>query len=72
MTLEKLSNLTQYHRPDYYTLLLSNHSLIIAEVGKTSKNAVSKALHINPSQFSGIYQCIIAHGTIQDERLDNE
>ena len=66
MTFIELSNLTEQHQPDYYELLLKHHALIIKEVGQTSKNTVSKALHINPSQFSSVFQCIIAYSKLID------
>ncbi len=49
------------HKDDYYEVLLVHHALIIREVAKSSRNAVSKALNITPSSFSGIYQCILAY-----------
>ena len=67
MTFLQLSEWTQQDRTDYYSVLMYHHVLIIAEVGKTSKNAVSKALHINPSQFSGVFGCIVAYNAIVDK-----
>jgi hypothetical protein len=64
MTFTDLINATKQHRSDYYELLLTHHAVIITEVGKTSKTEVSKALSINPSQFSGVYSCILAYSTI--------
>ena len=64
MTLEKLSDITTTNRGDYYDLLLTHHALIIEEVGKTSKKTVSKALHIMPSAFSGVYGCILAYNRL--------
>lgn len=67
MTLTELSEATQQHRSDYYTLMLSNHALIIKEVGITDKQTVSKALHMKPSVFSIAYQFIIAYDSLQSE-----
>jgi len=67
MTFLELSEWTQQHRSDYYTVLMQHHALIIEAVGKSSKNAVSKALHITPSQFSGVFACIIAYHNLQKE-----
>ena len=65
MTFTQLSEVMQEPQPHYFELLLSNHIVIIAEVGKTSKTEVSKALNINPSQFSGIYSCIVAYDNLK-------
>ena len=67
MTFSELKIYTQHHQDDYYEVLPTHHALIITEVGFSSKNAVSKALNINPSQFSGIYQCIIAYHNIMEK-----
>ncbi len=64
MTLIELSKLTEQHQDNYYQLLLIHSTLIIREVGLSSKRSVSKALHINPSQFSGVYGCIVAYDNI--------
>jgi len=65
MTLSELSNLTQSHHNGYYELLLTHSALIIREVAIGSKNSVSKALHIHPTQFKGIFGCIVAHDNIK-------
>jgi len=64
MTIFELSDLTHQPQTDYYGLLLSNSTLIIKEVGKTSKTKVADLLNIKPSAFSGVYGCIVAHDTI--------
>ena len=66
MTFLQLSEWTQQDRSDYYPVLMQHHVLIIAEVGKTSKKTVSKALNINPSQFSGVFGCLVAHNAIME------
>lgn len=71
MNFKELSKATQEHRTDYFALLLTHHREIIREVGKTSKQAVSNALHINPSQFSGVYACIVAYSELVNKGLDH-
>ena len=67
MTLNELSKLTEQHQDEYYELLLTYSTLIIREVGLSSKRSVSTALHINPSQFSGVFGCIVAYDNLKDK-----
>ena len=65
MTFLELSEWTQQHRSDYYTVLMAHSDLILMEVAKSSKNAVSKALSIHPSQFSTLHACLVAYHNLK-------
>ena len=62
MTFNKLTDLIdQEHQDNYYELLLAHSSLILTELGRTSKAQVATALNIHPTVFSTALKYIIAH-----------
>ena len=64
MTFEELTNLTDPTESGYYELLLSNSTIILLEVAKTSKKRVAEKIGLLPSAFSGVYSCIVAHNIL--------
>jgi len=66
MTYEDLIKLIQLeHQTDYYELVLTHSTLIMEEIGKTTKKKIAKDLQIDPTQFSIAYKYILAHHNLQ-------
>ena len=67
MTFEALEALIGEKRlSNYYTLLMTHADTIAREVGIRGKAKTAQAIGLNPSQFSLVYPCIVAHIEVRD------
>ncbi len=51
-------------QPDYYETILKHSSLILEEIGRTSKLEVASAIGMTPQVFTTAHKFIVAHHNI--------
>ena len=55
------------HQNDYYKLILTHASVILDEIGRTSKHKVAEDLSQHPTKFSLTYKYLLAYDSINKD-----